>query len=185
LCSCGLTLSKHQQPSLHFPIQISLCNLKQHKNMDSGISGLPIIGLSHLFQLAHCTMGELKEVSSPPCLSAGCPAHPWAGVQVSYFWLLSQLCPLLSPWPTVSGRGWWWWLLLLLQGLLIFLITAVLLVRTSPLQFPLPPIPKWSSLALKCLRGKEAMKPPSCEIKKEGILNRSVGIFPRFVVRFY
>ena len=57
--------------------------------------------------------------------------------------------------------------------------------QKSPLQFPLPPIAKWSSLALKCLRGKEAMKPPSCEIKKEGILNRSVGIFPRFVVRFY
>jgi hypothetical protein len=32
-------------------------------------------------------------------------------------------------------------------------------------------------LALKCLRGKEAMKPPSCEIKKEGLLHRSVVYF--------
>jgi len=135
-------------------------------------------------------------------LSAGCPAHPWAGVQASYFWLEDPVAAL----PTPQSLAYRQWVVVVAAAAAaagaVFHLPhhrrycgdeedeklLVLLVRQSPLQFPLPLIPKWSSLALKCLNrlwGKEAMKPPSCEIKKEGLLNRSVGVFPRFAVRFY
>ena len=52
-------------------------------------------------------MGELKEVSSPPCLSAGCPAHPWAGVQASYFWLEDPVAALPTP-QSLANRQWPW-----------------------------------------------------------------------------
>jgi hypothetical protein len=126
-----------------------------------------------------------RPFSSPPCLSAGCPAHPWAGVQASYFWLEDLVAAL----PTPQSLTYRQWVVVVAAAAAATAAAAAGALfhlphhRSTPRQkFPLPPIPKWSSLALS---GKEVMKPPSCEIKKEGLLNRSVGVFPRFAVRFY